>query len=149
MHDALLILHSYFRWLVLLAGLVAVAKMGAGWSKNLPWTEADRRSTVLYTVALDVQLLLGVALYAVSPLIRDAVRDLATAMHKPDVRPFVADHPAAMLVALALAHVGSVAAKKAPADGAKFKRGAIFFGLSFAAVLWGIPWFRLFAPATH
>ena len=144
MHDALLILHSYFRWLVLLAGLVAVAKMFAGWTKSLAWTEADRRAAVLFTVAIDVQLLLGLALFAVSPLVRNAMRDIATAMATPDVRIFVADHPATMLIALALAHAGSAAAKRAATDAARFRQGAILYGLSLALILWGIPWFRLF-----
>ena len=100
---------------------------------------------MLFTVALDVQLLVGIALYAVSPLVRGGLRDVTTAMRAPDVRVFMADHPAIMLVAVGLAHVGSVAAKRAPSDGAKFARGAVWFGLSLALILFGIPWFRLFA----
>jgi hypothetical protein len=69
---------------------------------------------------------------------------MATAMRTSDVRFFVAEHPAMMLVALALAHVGSIAARRAATDGAKFRRGALFFGLSMALMLWAIPWFRLF-----
>ena len=143
MHTALLLLHSWFRWVVLLAGLVALARMAVGWMKSLPWTPGDRRAGLLFTVALDIQLLFGVWLYAVSPLIRKAMSDMATAMRTPDVRFFVADHPATMLLALLLAHVGSVAARKAPTDGMKFRRGAVFFGLSLALILWAIPWFRL------
>ena len=149
MHNALLILHSWFRWVVLLAGLAALARMAVGWMKSLPWTPGDRRAGLLFTIALDIQLLFGVWLYAVSPLIRKAMSDMATAMRTPDVRVFVADHPATMLVALVLAHVGSVAAHKAPTDGLKFRRGTVFYGLSLALILWAIPWFRLFTPSSH
>src|ERR1035437_3124453 len=148
MHSALRLLHSYVRWVVLLAGLVALARMAAGWMSSRSWTPSDHRAGLFFTVALDIQLLLGVSLYAVSPLIRKAMSDMATAMRTPDVRFFVADHPATMLVALVLAHVGSVAARKAPTDGAKVRRGAVFFALSLALILWGIPWFRLFAPSS-
>jgi hypothetical protein len=146
MHNVLLILHSYFRWVVLLAGLVALARMAAGWMKSLPWTSGDRRAGLLFTVALDIQLLFGVALYAVSPMIKKAMSDMATAMRTPDVRFFVADHPATMVIALALAHAGSVVARRAPTDGAKFRRGAVFYALSLVLILQAIPWSRLFSP---
>ena len=81
--------------------------MLAGWLRSLPWTESDRRAAVLFTIALDVQLLLGISLFLVSPLIRRAMSDITVAMRTADVRVFVAEHPAIMLLALALGgHVG-------------------------------------------
>ena len=148
MHSTLLILHSYFRWIVLLAGFVAAARMLAGWLRSLPWTESDRRAAVLFTIALDVQLLLGISLFLVSPLIRRAMSDITVAMRTADVRVFVAEHPAIMLLALALAHAGSVVTRKASTDGLKFSRGAICYGAALLLILFGIPWFRLFATTT-
>lgn len=146
MAHTLLAAHSGFRWLVLLAGLVAVAKMIGGAARSSPWTPGDRRSVVLFTVSLDIQLLLGVAVFVTSPIVRPAVSDLAASLRHPEVRAIVVDHPVTMIFALVLAHLGSVAAKKAPSDQAKFDRAALLITLSIGMLVLGIPWARLFGP---
>jgi len=142
----LLLVHSWWRWLVLLAGVVAVARMIAGSRKSSAWTPSDRRAVLVYVAALDLQVLLGVALFLVSPRIASALHDVAAAMAAPDVRAMLVDHPVAMLVALVLAHAGSIAARKAPSDQARFDRGALLLGLSVVLILLGIPWSRLLSP---
>ncbi len=136
----ILLVHSWWRWLVLLAGVIAVTKMIAGSAKSSSWTPADRRAVVLYIAALDLQVLLGVTLLFVSPRIATALHDLTSAMAAPDVRAMLVDHPATMLVALVLAHAGSIVARRAPSDQARFDRAALLLGLSLLLVLVGIPW---------
>lgn len=147
MTPTLLLIHSLLRWAVLLVMVTVTLTMAFRYAKAAAWTATDRRAMLAFTILLDTQFLIGLVLYGVSPITRGAMKDMATAMHEPSVRFFVAEHPMIMLISVLLAHAGSVFAKKAPTDRIKFGRATAFFALSTALMLWGIPWFRLTAAA--
>ncbi|MGE3675496.1 MAG: hypothetical protein AB7K71_37855, partial [Polyangiaceae bacterium] len=76
MYAALLHLHSYNRWLVL--GSAAVV-LGVSWRAFLgdrAYGSAERVSSRVFMRLLDVQVLLGLGLYAVSPIVSVALGDL-------------------------------------------------------------------------
>lgn len=142
MYGILLILHNLLRWLVLLAGLLAVLRALIGWIGRRPWGDADRKAGMVYTIGLDLQFLLGLALTFTSPLIRAALADLPSAMRVNDLRFFPLEHLPLMLVALILAHVGSGLARRAPSPSGQHLRAALWFGVSLLAILAAIPWWR-------
>lgn len=143
MTQGILVAHSLFRWLVLLAGMLVLVRALSGAFRQRPWNPADRRATSAFTITLDMQLLIGLALYVTSPITTAARLDMATAMHSPGIRYFVVEHPVIMLMAVFFAHAGSVAVRRTTSDRLKFLRAAGFFGASFALLLYGIPWSRL------
>ncbi len=139
---AILMLHSIWRWVVLLAAAAAIIKALVGWFRRQPWTEWDDRLGMLYTLAIDIQVLLGVILYIVEQRWR-----------LPD--PFFAYiHPAIMIAALVLAHIGrSRTRKAAPASGTegapsydmrRHRTAATFYAVSFLLIVAAIPWNRTF-----
>ena len=143
MAASLLVVHSYLRWLVLAFGLYAVAKMAVGQSRNALFTPADRLAQQLFISVLDLQLLVGVVLFGVSPLMRAAMHDMHAAMRDSHLRFFVTEHWVFMLAALVVAHVAVVRSKRATTDQDKFKRAGLGFAVALALVLAGMPWFRL------
>jgi hypothetical protein len=141
MYDFVLLAHSWLRWLVLLAALVAVARAIGGVSTRRPWTPVDDRAGLWLTAALDLQLLLGLILYVVlSPVTKSAFVDMAAAMREAPIRFFAVEHPVGMIVAIALAHVGRVRVRKAADSESKHKRALMFFLLSLVVLLLSIPW---------
>ena len=142
MYALSLALHNLLRWAVLLAGLYALFRMLRGLSATATWTPSDRRATVIFTTLLHVQLLIGLIVYGTSTLTRSAMADMGAAMRDPAVRWFVAEHPVIMVLAAVVATIGSVMARKAPTDGARFRRGAIAVAVALALVAYGIPWDR-------
>ena len=62
---------------------------------------------------LHVQLLLGILLMVLSPTVQSALTNPSAAMQNSQTRFFLAEHWVLMLVALALAHVGSVRVRRA------------------------------------
>ncbi|MEQ1573987.1 MAG: hypothetical protein ABL993_07045, partial [Vicinamibacterales bacterium] len=64
MYQVAIVAHSWVRWLVLIAGLVALARAISGMQGRRPWTSADDRGTFLFAIGLDVQTLLGLLIYA-------------------------------------------------------------------------------------
>jgi hypothetical protein len=141
MYLATLALHSLLRWLVLILGVLAVVRALSGWSSGRRWTPLDARIGRLFGISLDVQVLLGLVLYALlSPITRAAFSDMAAAMRNPTLRFFVVEHLLAMIVGVALVHIGQARARKAATDPARHRAAAIFFTLGLLAILIGIPW---------
>lgn len=140
MYDLLLLAHSWLRWLVLLAALMAIARAIGGVNTRRPWTPLDDRAGMWLTASLDLQLLLGLILLFLSPVTQSAFVDMAAAMRAAPIRFFAVEHPVGMIVAIALAHVGRVRVRKAADSESKHKQALIFFGLSLLVLLLSIPW---------
>jgi hypothetical protein len=138
MYSAVLFLHSWVRWLVLIAGIVAF--VGAVTHRGRPWSSGNDRATLLYTIALDVQLLLGLLLYLfLSPVVSLAFQNMGAAMQTTSVRFFVVEHAIGMVLAVVAAHIGRVRVRKAAPD-AKRRAAATFIGISLLLILLAMPW---------
>ena len=136
MYTAALIVHSFLRWSALIAGAGATV---------MAFTDRDGRRAdrwgLALTIALDLQMLVGLALYfLMSPITREALRDFGSAMSNPGLRYFAVEHATMMIAAVVLAHVGRVLARKAPTPAARRTRLLICFGLSTALMVLGTPW---------
>ena len=136
-----LVLHSLLRWAVLAFGLLALVRAFSGWSGRRPWTSLDDRAGKYFVLALDLQTLIGLVLYAgLSPMTRAAFSNMGAAMKDPLLRFFAVEHVTLMLIGVALVHVGRVRARKALTDQARHRAAAIFFLLGLLAIAMGIPW---------
>jgi hypothetical protein len=139
--SALLIAHSWLRWIVLLAGLAVVIRGAAGARARKMWEPADQRGVRLFVAAMDVQVLIGLILYVgVSPLIAGAFQNISAAMRNEVQRFFLVEHLFGMLVALGVAHVGSVKIRKAADSHAKHRLAVIYILIALAVIALSIPW---------
>ncbi len=141
MYEIVLTLHSLLRWLIVIAGVIAVVRGFLGWSGKRPWTGLDDRLGMLFTMSLDVQVLLGLLLFFVlSPITRQALSNFGAAMANETTRFFLVEHFPLLLIAVVVAHIGRARARKAAAAGSKFRQTAIWFGIAFLLILLAIPW---------
>jgi hypothetical protein len=140
MYDFILTLHSILRWFVVLAALAAAVKAFAGWSGKTAWSRLDDRLGFFFTLAMDLQALIGVILYFISPIVHQALANVPAALADSSLRFFGLFHVLLMLGAVALAHIGRSRSRKAEGAAAKFRTAAIFYGLSILVVLVAIPW---------
>jgi hypothetical protein len=141
MYTALLFLHSWIRWLVIFAGVAALGGAVAGVATRRAWLPVDNLRLALFTHSLDVQMLIGLILYAfLSPVTRSGFENMQLTMRDPILRFFVVEHITGALVAIALAHVGRARARKAADAAARHRAVLIFVGLSMVALLLSIPW---------
>jgi hypothetical protein len=142
MYSAVLLLHSWVRWLVLIAGLLAVVRALMGMSAGKPWTSSDARGTLLFSIALDIQFLLGLVLYAaLSPITRTAFSDMGNAMRNATLRFWAVEHLFGMIVAIGLVHVGNRIIKRKPdVGGDRHRLAALFMGLALVAIVLSMPW---------
>ena len=133
-------IHNIVRWVVLLIGLWAVGRAWWGLFARRAWGKWDRLAGVFFSSALDVQLLLGVILYFLSPLIKIALRDFGAAMGTSGLRFYAVEHAAFALLAAVLAHLGIRSTRKAPTTRTRFARAALLFSLALVLIVVGIPW---------
>lgn len=134
MHELLLLLHSWVRWVAIIGGVLAtVTTFSSTDPKNNRWG-------LIFTIGLDLQFLLGLLLLLTS----SAFSNMGETMRDATARFYAVEHPTMMIVALALAHMGRVMARKAATPAAARNKALIFFGLATLAMLAMTPWpFRL------
>jgi hypothetical protein len=142
MYSAVLLLHSWVRWLVVIAGVVVVVRALAGMGGRRAWTKSDAKGTLLFSIALDIQFLLGLLLYAVlSPITRTAFADMGDAMRNGTLRFWAVEHLVGMTVAIGLVHVGNrIIKRRADVGNDRHRLAALFMGLAMVAILLSIPW---------
>src|SRR5919201_4725531 len=139
MYSTLLLIHSWVRWLAI------VAAMGATLAVVRGKVEGDRsiadRWGLLLVTSLDVQLLLGLILYlVVSPNIAEIRAHFGEAMRSSQLRFWAVEHLTAMLAAVIFAHLGNVLARKAKTVVAKRTRLLFCYGIATLLILIGVPW---------
>jgi hypothetical protein len=139
MYTTVLALHSWIRWIALIAavGTTLAALRGKVAGAN---SLADRWGMIAMMV-LDTQMLLGLLLYFVlSPNTKAIMENFGGAMKDPALRFYAVEHTVTMFAAIAVAHVGRVLARKAASPAAKRTRLLICFGLSTVLIILGMPW---------
>jgi hypothetical protein len=93
---------------------------------------------------LDLQVLLGLILYAISPLARMGLGDLGAAMAVKELRFFSVEHITGMVIAITLVQVGAARVRRASTEADKLRRVVLWQTLAVAAILASIPWWRPF-----
>jgi hypothetical protein len=141
MYSAVLLVHSWLRWAIVLLGLIAVWRAMDGVRTRRAWLSGDERFCRIFLGVLDLQFLLGLLLYFVwSPLTKAALQDFSGALADPLMRFWAVEHWSGMLIGVALAHVGVARARKAATDTLRHRRVAVFFVLALIVILASVPW---------
>jgi len=138
--NILLALHNLNRWIVVVLIVVVLVRAYAGWLQKKGWVDLDRRVSLWTTIALDVQLLLGLVLYLGDWL--PLWSDVGAVMSTPLLRLFALEHPFYALLAVIAAHVGSSGARRTADALAQHRFLALAFSLVMLFILVGMPWSR-------
>lgn len=148
MYIGLLHLHNAARWLVLIAAVIAIVVAVAGLVRGARWGRSAKLSGLAYMITMDAQLLIGLLLYGVSPLVRAAIGDMSMAMGDAQLRFYLIEHALLMVVAVVMVHAGYALAKRASSARAAYLRATAFYLLGLVLVLVAIPWERALLPGT-
>lgn len=141
-YSILLSLHNLNRWLVLLVGLWATWQVTRGWLGQQPWQ--PRHTTLLrsFTHIIDLQFLLGLALYLLpGALVQGSLQiGWASIMKERLLRFFTLEHPLQMLIAIVLAHSALALAQRINAEARRWRWTAILLIVTMLLILLAIPW---------
>jgi hypothetical protein len=117
----LLAIHNLVRWAVLLSGAYSFLRASTGLLARGGWLPADQKAARIYPIVLDVQVVLGLATWF--------------ALHPP-----VPPHASAAVVALVMAHAGTIYAKRTKTVRTKFQAVALLHGLSLLLIAVRLDW---------
>ena len=140
MYNGLLHAHSGLRYVVIALLLVAIIQAFAGWFGGKPFTETNRKIGLFALISVHIQLILGLILYFISPVVQPALADMGAAMQDPVLRFWAVEHITTMIIGIVLVTIGYSTAKRATTDKAKFTRIALFYLIGFILIMSVIPW---------
>jgi cell division protein FtsW (lipid II flippase) len=149
MYLLLLRLHGAWRWVVIIGGAAVLLALLWGLVRRQPWAPRGALLNKLFLRAIDVQVLLGAALYlVVSPLTTIALNTGGAAPAGSDVEFFGVRHGSVMAAAFIGMHVaGAVLKRKRWSDRTRFGLAlacyAIVYTVMFSMVPWWRPWLRV------
>ena len=150
MYTGLLHLHSVLRWIILILLLVAIYKSIV--DKSGPFTSTHKKLGLFLMISCDIMLLIGLYQWITGPLGLKNIQNtgMKDIMSNSYYRFYAIEHTTAMILAIALIHVGKSYGKKDISDAAKHKRTLLFFGLALLIILISIPWpFREIGAGRH
>ncbi|ASU36550.1 hypothetical protein [Mucilaginibacter xinganensis] len=140
MYLILLAFHSLVRWFVLASLLFAVYRACRGLFGKKSYTNTDEKTRIVTATIAHIQLVLGLWLYFISPVVNYFLHNFKSAVHERQIRFFGMEHITVMLTAIVLITIGSAKAKQKATSHEKFKTMAIWFIIALLLILSSIPW---------
>jgi hypothetical protein len=139
-YSPVLAIHSWLRWATLLLAIGATVNALRA-DRNLAEKPPGRQWDTFFMMALDFQVLFGLLLYfRLSPFTMQAMNNPGAALSNPSLRFWAIEHMGWMVAATVLVRVGRVLALSARTSHSRRMRRFIFFALTTATILAGIPW---------
>jgi uncharacterized membrane protein len=123
--------HSGFRYIVFILILIAIIQSLVGWLSKKPYTDANRKMNLFAMISAHTQLLIGLALYFISPLVKFA----GSTMKNAELRYWTVEHITMMIIAIALITIGHSRSKKAATPVAKHRAVAVFYLLGAIVIV--------------
>ncbi|MGZ3822282.1 MAG: hypothetical protein ACXVB6_16940 [Mucilaginibacter sp.] len=140
MYSILLATHSLIRWFVFSGLIFALYRAYSGWMFNKTYSRFDDRVRIATATIAHIQLVIGLWLYFISPVVAYFLRNFPTAVHERQIRFFGMEHITMMLTAIVLITIGPAKAKRKLTDREKFKAMAVWFTIALLIILSSIPW---------
>lgn len=140
MYSLLLPLHSAFRWLVLISLVLTTFRAFWGWKRGLSFSKFDNSIRHWTATIAHIQLLLGLSLYGVSPIVAYFFENIKEAIHERQIRFFGMEHITVMFIAIVVLTLGSIKTKKQTTGVLKFKTMAIWYLIALLLILSSVPW---------
>jgi hypothetical protein len=140
MYSTVIALHSLVRWLVLAGLLFTIFRAYHGWLSKKVFSQLDNAARHWTATIAHIQLLLGLWVYFISPVINYFLHHYKDAVHQRQTRFFGMEHSIMMIIAIVIITIGSAKAKRKRTDKEKFKTMALWFTVGLLIILTSIPW---------
>ena len=140
MYEILKTAHSGWAYLLLLVLAVATINALIGFFAKKEFGNKDFSLALVGLIVTHIQLLIGLALWALSPYYNLLFTNTSEVMSTPALRLLALEHPLMMIIAVTLLTIGYSKHKKKIVSRGKFKMLAIFYTLAFLVVLSRLPW---------
>lgn len=143
MYTGLLHFHSMMRWIFLVLAIVTLFQALNGWLGKKEFSKLTDKLSLFTFISAHIQLLLGLVLFFVSPIVEAGLENMGAAMKDAALRMWTVEHPTVMIIGIVLVSLARIKAKKLEDAIAKHKTLAIYLGIGLLAIISRIPWDRL------
>lgn len=140
MYTGLLHTHNLLRYVVVILLIISLVKSFSGWFGKKTFSKSDDKISLFLLIGSHLQLLIGLGLYFMSPIVEAALSDMANSMKEPQLRFWAVEHISAMIIGILIITLGRIMSKKAKTDTIRFRRQAIYFLLAALLIFSAIPW---------
>ncbi len=134
MYSTFLQFHSALRYLVFIALFIVIIMALMGIVNKKSFGKWDNKFSLYLLILTHLQLLIGLALYTVSPWVKFG----SDTMKNKDYRYWTVEHLTVMLIAIVLITVARISSKKMTSDIAKHKRLFYFNIIALILIIVGI-----------
>ncbi|MBS1487200.1 MAG: cytochrome B [Bacteroidetes bacterium] len=131
MHSFILILHSLNRFILLVLLLFVLYRTLTGWLNKSEFSKTDDKLSLFLFISTHTQLLLGLILYFVSPLVVFSGASMKDAV----ARYWLVEHFTGMLVAIVLITIARISMKKLSSGQAKHKRMFVLNAIALVFII--------------
>lgn len=142
MFEAVLFLHSWFRWVVLISIFSLGLKFIKSWIKNEKWAPADNSYINGFSQIYYTQLAIGLTLYFGLSPIPKAIISNPDLTKDPYFFFFGIRHALSMILGVGVFHMGKGIAKKKPVE-FRYRILSITMIVTLLVVVSAIPWPKL------
>ena len=115
----MLTVHSIVRWIVVIVGVIVAVKFLIGWLQNGKFSSLDRRLSMAFSIAVDVQILIGLITLLTMGLTRERM-----------------EHAFVMILALVAVHL-PMRWRNAP-DAVRFRNTLLSFVVALILIFIGV-----------
>jgi len=140
MYAIVLVLHSLFRWLVIISLSLAIFRSYKGYSTHKKFSSTDNKIRHWTATIAHIQLILGVLVYIKSPIMNYYFSDFQNLFTNWELSFFGLIHSIGMCIAIVVITIGSAKAKRKQKDREKFKTMLVYFSIGLLIILLVIPW---------
>lgn len=140
MYSTVLILHSLFRWLVLLSLCYAIIRAYRGYTSKTNFSFWDNKVRHWTATIAHIQLILGILVYIKSPIIKYYFADFKNSVSNWNLTFFGLFHFILMVTAIVVITIGSAKAKRKKTSAEKYRTMLVWFSIALLIIFIAIPW---------
>lgn len=138
MYIVLKSLHSFIAYFTLALLIISIGYNALSWQRKKPFIKKNKIMALLGIISVHIQLLIGIALYFISPLGSSNLS--GEAMKNAMSRLYVLEHPLTMIIAIALITFGYSKAKRLTEDHLRYRKIVLFYTMGLLLIILRIPW---------
>lgn len=131
LYNIVLHLHSGLRYVVIVLVILAIVQSLLGAANKSPYSEFNRKVNLFAMISVHTQLLIGIVLYIISPL----VQFTSETMKNSTLRYFAVEHWFGMIIAIALITIGHSKSKKIVLPEIKHRTIGIYYAIALTVVV--------------
>jgi hypothetical protein len=140
MYDALKHSHSGLRWLVLILLVYAIYNAYSRYKAGAKYRGVDKMVNVMTMGMVHLQIVIGLILYFVSPIVEAGLSNFGSAMKDSTLRFSVMEHLVMMVAAAVLITIGYKRGRTAKEPKLMHRRIFVWYTVVLVLILAAIPW---------